>query len=52
VILLDTDVVSAVMQNCPDPGVVRWLDQIPPEQIGLPSVVVFELRYGLETLPA
>ena len=49
-ILLDTDVVSAVMQNRPDPGVVRWLDQQPPDQIWLPSVVVFELRYGLATL--
>lgn len=51
-ILLDTNVVSAVMQNRPDPGVVGWLDQQPPDQIWLPSVVVFELRYGLEILPA
>ncbi len=51
-ILLDTNVVSAVMQNHPDPAVVRWLDRQPPDQIWLPSVVVFELRYGLETLPA
>ena len=51
-ILLDTNVVSAVMQNRPDPGVVRWLDQQPPDQIWVPSVVVFELRYGLEVLPA
>jgi predicted nucleic acid-binding protein len=52
VILLDTNVVSAVMQNRPDPAVVRWLDQQPPQEIWLPSVVVFELRYGLEILPA
>lgn len=51
-ILLDTNVVSAVMQNRPDPGVVGWLDQQPPDQIWLPSVAVFELRYGLEILPA
>ena len=51
-ILLDTNVVSAVMQNHPDPAVVRWLDLQPPEEIWLPSVVVFELRYGLEILPA
>jgi predicted nucleic acid-binding protein len=51
VILLDTNVVSAVMQNHPDPVVVRWLDQQPADQIWLPSVVVFELRYRLETLP-
>ena len=50
-ILLDTNVVSAVMQNQPDPVVVRWLDRQIPDQIWLPSVVVFELRYGLEILP-
>lgn len=51
-ILLDTNVVSAVMQNRPDPAVVRWLDQQPVDEIWLPSVVVFELRYGLALLPA
>ncbi len=50
-ILLDTNVVSAVMQNRPDPAVVAWLDQQPADQIWLPSVVVFELRYGLAILP-
>ena len=50
-ILLDTNVVSAVMQNQPDPAVVAWLDQQPADQIWLPSVVVFELRYALAILP-
>ncbi len=50
-ILLDTSVVSAVMQNRPDPVVVPWLNQQPAEEIWLPSVVVFELRYGLALLP-
>ncbi len=50
-ILLDTNVVSAVMQNRPDPAVVGWLNQQPVEEIWLPSVVVFELRYGLALLP-
>ena len=50
-ILLDTNVVSAVMQNRPDPAVVAWLDQQAADQIWLPSVVVFELRYGLGILP-
>lgn len=51
VILLDTNVVSAVMQNRPDPAVVAWPDQQAADQIWLPSVVVFELRYGLAILP-
>lgn len=46
VILLDTNVVSAVMLQCPDAAVVAWLDQSDPIQIWLPSVVVFEWRYG------
>lgn len=45
-ILLDTNVVSAVMLQRPDPAVVAWLDRIDPRQVWLPSVVVFELRYG------
>ncbi len=50
-ILLDTNVVSAVMQNRPDPDVVCWLNQQPADEIWLPIVVVFELRYGLALLP-
>ncbi len=50
-ILLDTNVVSALMQNRPNPDVVRWLDEQSADEVWLPSVVVFELRYGLATLP-
>jgi hypothetical protein len=51
VILLDTNVVSAVMLQRPDPEVVAWLDQQDPRQVWLPSVVVFELRYGTALHP-
>ncbi len=50
-ILLDTNVVSALMQSRPNPDVVRWLDDQVADDVWLPSVVVFELRYGLATLP-
>ena len=40
------------MQNMPDRHVVRWLDRQPVSYIWLPSVVVFELRYGLGIMPA
>lgn len=50
-ILLDTNVVSAVMQKRPDADVVRWLDDQSIDEVWLPSVVVFELRYGLATMP-
>ena len=51
-ILLDTNVISALMQSRPDPGVVAWLDGLRAEDVWLPSVVVFELRYGVAALPA
>ncbi len=50
-ILLDTNVVSAVMLQSPDAAVVAWLDQLEPSQVWLPSVVVFELRYGAAVHP-
>lgn len=50
-ILLDTNVISAVMQKRPDEAVVRWLDQQSLQDLWLPSVVVFELRYGVAILP-
>ena len=50
-ILLDTNVVSALTQKQPDPAVVQWLDQQSAAEIWLPSVVVFELRYGAAIHP-
>jgi len=51
VILLDTNVVSAVMLQRPDTAVVAWLDQLDASQVWLPSVVVFELRFGAAVHP-
>ena len=50
-ILLDTNVISAVMQKRPDEAVVSWLDQQSLQDLWLPSVVVFELRDGVASLP-
>lgn len=49
-IILDTNVVSALMQTAPDPQVVSWLDEQPAESIWSTSVTVFEVRFGLEIL--
>lgn len=49
-ILLDTNVLSALMRREADPGVVAWLDALPPESIWTTSVTVFEIRLGLEIL--
>lgn len=49
-ILLDTNVLSALMQRVPDPQVVGWLDSQPAESIWTTSVTVFEIRTGVELL--
>ena len=38
------------MQSQPEKSVIGWLDRQIPEHIWLPSVVVFEVRYGLALL--
>jgi len=49
-ILLDTNVVSALMRRNPVATVVGWLDQQPAESIWTTSITVFEVRTGLELL--
>ena len=51
-IILDTNVVSEIMRPKPEEGVLRWLDQQPRASIWTTSVTVFEIRFGLETMPA
>jgi len=50
VIVLDTNVVSALMRREPDPIVVAWLDGLPPESVWTTSITVFEVRLGLEII--
>jgi hypothetical protein len=52
VILLDTNVVSALMRRDHDPVVVAWLDGQPAESIWTTAVTVFEVRMGLALLAA
>jgi len=49
-IILDTNVLSALMQQQPDLQVVRWLDGQPAESIWISSITLFEARYGLALL--
>jgi predicted nucleic acid-binding protein len=51
VILLDTNVLSALMHTSPDPVVLHWLDQQPAESIWTTSITVFEVRMGLALMP-
>ena len=49
-IVLDTNVLSALMQQQPDARVVAWLDQQAAESIWISAVTLFEARYGLALL--
>ena len=48
--MLDTNVLSALMQHQPDAQVVAWLDRQPAESIWISSITLFEARYGLALL--
>jgi predicted nucleic acid-binding protein len=50
-ILLDTNVLSAMMQVAPDETVARWLDQQPRESIWITTITVMEIRAGLQAMP-
>ena len=50
-IILDTIVVSEMMRTRPDPQIAHWLDQQPRTSIWTTSVTIFEIRFGLETMP-
>jgi predicted nucleic acid-binding protein len=47
VILLDTDVLSALMRDPPEAAVVAWLDRHDPQDVWTSAVTAFEIRYGL-----
>ena len=51
-ILLDTNVISALMRRESDPAVVGWLDRLPAESVWITSITIFEVRFGLDLLAA
>jgi toxin FitB len=52
VIILDTNVLSALMHVGPHPAVVAWLNQQPAESVWITSITLFETRFGLALLPS
>ncbi|MDY7091461.1 MAG: type II toxin-antitoxin system VapC family toxin [Acidobacteriota bacterium] len=50
-ILLDTNVVSAVMKLAANPRVVSWLDQQPTDTLFLSTITIAEIEFGLHNLP-
>ena len=49
--LLDTNVVSELMRESPEPAVARWVSGHPVEDLFLSAVSEAELRYGAAILP-
>ncbi len=51
-IILDTNVLSALMRQEPDQHVVVWLDRQPRTSVWTTSVTVLEIRFGVQILVA
>lgn len=50
-IVVDTNVVSAVMSDPPDETVVGWMNAQPPGSLWITTISVFEVRFGIFVLP-
>ena len=51
-IILDTNVLSALMRREPERPVVEWLDRQPWPSVWTTSITILEIRFGLHALPA
>ena len=49
-IVIDTNVLSALMRRDPEPRVVTWLDGLPAESVWTTAITVFEVQFGLSLL--
>jgi predicted nucleic acid-binding protein len=50
-IVLDTNVLSALMRQTPDKNVIVWLDKQPRTSVWTTSVTILEVRFGLQIMP-
>ena len=49
-ILVDTNVLSAMMRAAVEPAVERWFDAQPPESVWTTTITIFEIHFGLALL--
>jgi len=49
-IILDTNVLSELMQRRPEPAVIDWLNSQSDVEVYITSITLFEARYGLDVL--
>jgi len=52
VIILDTNVLSELMRDAPNPAVLIWLDRQPSRSVWLTCISLMEIRFGLFRMPA
>jgi toxin FitB len=50
-IILDTNVLSALMRSAPNKAVLAWLNKQPRTSIWTTSVTLMEIQFGLEIMP-
>lgn len=50
-IILDTNILSALMRDVPDRKVVSWLDRQPQGSIWTTSITILEIQAGLRSIP-
>ncbi|HYN15780.1 MAG TPA: type II toxin-antitoxin system VapC family toxin [Terriglobales bacterium] len=51
-IILDTNVLSALMRQTPEQNVITWLDRQPRTSIWITAITVLEVRFGLQIMPS
>jgi hypothetical protein len=51
-IILDSNVISALMRPRPDGAVLEWFDRQPRSSIWTSSVTIFEIQFGLHIMEA
>jgi predicted nucleic acid-binding protein len=49
--VLDTKVLSEIMKEAPDPGVVKWLSACPADAMFTTAVCHTEILYGVRRMP-
>ena len=50
--ILDTNVVSALMNDPPTERVVAWLNLQPESSVWMSSITILEIEFGLQVMPA
>ena len=48
--LVDTNVLSAMLRSAGEPAVERWFDAQPPESVWTTTITISEIRFGLALL--